>query len=357
MKIALPYVQAFRDRHGKSRYYFRKPGHKRMPLPGTPGSPEFMAAHSSALAGFEIDRSDIGASRSIPGIVRTAVAAYYCDPSFLALAQGTQQSRRAILERFRAEHGDKRLALLQQAHLATMLGSKKPFAARNWLKALRGLMQFAVVAQLRKDDPTVGIKPMKVRVGTIHTWTEDEITQYEDWHPVGTQARLAEALLLHSAQRRSDVIRMGPQHVRDGLLNIRQQKTGNEVGIPVHPTLAAILAASPGGHLSFLTTVSGKPFSAAGFGNLFREWCNEAGLPAHCSSHGLRKAACRRLAEAGCSEHQIAAISGHESLAEVRRYTRAASRIVMARDAMATVTAAFPEPKTGTAIVKPRSRV
>jgi integrase len=80
-----------------------------------------------------------------------------------------------------------------------------------------------------------------------------------------------------------------------------------------------------------------------GFGNVFREWCNEADLPKRCSSHGLRKAACRRLAEAGCSEHEIAAISGHESLAEVRRYTRAASRARMAKSAMATVTAAFPE--------------
>jgi integrase len=150
---------------------------------------------------------------------------------------------------------------------------------------------------------------------------------------------------------------MGPQHVRDGLLHIRQQKTGTEITIPVHPTLAAILAGSPGGHLSFLTTGSGKPFSTAGFGNLFRDWCNQAGLPAHCSSHGLRKAACRHLSEAGCSEHQIAAISGHESLAEVRRYTRAASRTIMARDAMAAVTAAFPTAKTGTAIVKPGSQV
>jgi hypothetical protein len=80
VKITLPDIQAFRDRHGKSRYYFRKPGYKRIPLPGSPGSPEFMAAHSAALAGFEIGRSDIGANRSTPGIVRTAVAAYYCDP-------------------------------------------------------------------------------------------------------------------------------------------------------------------------------------------------------------------------------------------------------------------------------------
>lgn len=353
MKIRLQYVQAFSDRHGKPRYYFRRPGYKRIPLPGSPGSAEFMTAYHAALGGHEVERAPIGAGRSAAGTLSSAIAAYYCHPSFTTLATGTQKMRRAILESFRADHGERRLALLEQKHIATLLGAKKAFAARNWLKTLRGLMQFAVVAQLRRDDPTDGLKPMKAKAGTIATWTEAEIARYRERHPVGSTARLAMELLLGTAQRRGDVVRMGPQHVRDGLMTIRQEKTGNELVIPLHPELAAVLTASTIGHLSFLTTGAGKPFTAAGFGNLFRDWCNEAGLPAHCSSHGLRKAACRRLAEAGCSEHQIAAISGHESLSEVRRYTRAANRAGMARDAMATVTAAFPQARTGTASVKP----
>jgi integrase len=147
---------------------------------------------------------------------------------------------------------------------------------------------------------------------------------------------------------------MGRQHVRDGLLTVRQQKTGHILEIPVHTALAQILAATPGDNLTFLVAVGGKPFSTAGFGNLFRNWCNEAGLPKHCSAHGLRKAACRRLAEAGCTEHQIAAISGHESLSEVQRYTRAARQSRLARAAMATVTQAFPVAENGTPIGKPR---
>jgi Phage integrase family len=116
-----------------------------------------------------------------------------------------------------------------------------------------------------------------------------------------------------------------------------------QLWFPVHPTLAAIIADTPiAGQMTYLVSVTEAAFSSAGFGNAFREWCDEANMPKHCSSHGLRKAACRRLAEAGCSEHEIAAISGHESLAEVRRYTRAASRVKMARSAMATVTQAFP---------------
>jgi site-specific recombinase XerD len=85
--------------------------------------------------------------------------------------------------------------------------------------------------------------------------------------------------------------------------------------------------------LTLLTTHSGKPFSAAGFGYWFRDRCNEAGLR-HCSAHGLRKAAARRLAEAGCTTHEIAAITGHTSLSEVQRYTKAADQKRLALAAM-----------------------
>jgi integrase len=341
-KIELKHLHRFRDRHGRPRTYARVPGQKAIPLPGLPGSAEFMAAYQDAIS-MAAPRQ-IGANRTVAGTVDATVIAYYRDNSFLALGETTRHTRKAILEHFRAEHGAKKLTTLQRAHVAAIVLKRPPFAARNWLKVLRGLMAFAVNMGLRKDDPTQGVKLPKVKAGEIHTWTEQEIKQYEDRHRVGTQARLGEALLLYTAQRRGDVVRMGRQHIRDGVLSMRQEKTGSLVEIPVHPALAAIIADTPiAGQMTYLVSVTGAAFSSAGFGNVFRDWCNEANLPKHCSSHGLRKASCRRLAEAGCSEHEIAAISGHESLAEVRRYTRAASRVKMAKSAMATVTAAFPD--------------
>jgi integrase len=71
----------------------------------------------------------------------------------------------------------------------------------------------------------------------------------------------------------------------------------------------------------------------AGFGNWMRERCDEAGLP-DCSSHGLRKAIARRMAEAGMSPHQIQAITGHTTLKEIERYTKAARQKLMAEMAM-----------------------
>jgi integrase len=344
-RFRLKYTHEFIDRTGKLRRYVRPPGAKRaIPLPGAPGSVDFMRVYHEALAAAAT-RTEIGAARTGRGSVSAAIVDYYRDVTYRALAPGRQKMRRAILEQFRASYGDRQIAGLQRVHIVNLLGTKKPFAARNWLKALRSLMQYLVVAGQRQDDPTEGIKLPKIRAGEIHSWTEAEIKQYEARHPIGTRARLALALLLYTAQRRSDVVVMGRQHVQDGALIVRQRKTGRVLEIPIHATLTEILAETPSEHLTFLTAAKGKPFSAAGFGNLFREWCEEAGLPKHCSAHGLRKAACRRLAEAGCTEHQIAAISGHLSLSEIQRYTRAANQSKMARAAIATVTRAFREAK------------
>ena len=139
---------------------------------------------------------------------------------------------------------------------------------------------------------------------------------------------------------------MGAQHIRDGAVHIKQEKTAVELAIPLHPELAAIIASTPSSHLTFLTTRGGRPFEASSFSRWFREECDKAGLP-HCTAHGLRKAAARRLAEAGCTAHEIAAITGHASLTELVRYTRAADQRRLAEAAMA---------KTRTSIGKPNQK-
>jgi integrase len=332
----LKYINHYRDCRGQQRYYFRRRGQSQIALPGSPGSPEFETAYNAALASLKIRA--VGQDRSMPGTISAAIGGYYTHNTFLMLGENTRKMRRAVLERLRNHHGDKPLAKLTREHVAVILGRQKPFAAHNTLKTLRGLMKFAVAVGLRKDDPTEGIERIKAKAGRIHTWDEAEIAQFEMAHPVGSRARLAMALMLYTGQRRSDIVRLGPQHIRDNVLFVRQKKTGMAkadqlLEIPVHPELAHIIAASECGNLAFLITQQGAPFAVAGFGNLFRDWCQQAGLP-QCSPHGLRKAQCRRLAEAGCSAPQIASISGHKSLAEVQRYIEAANQGKLAQAAI-----------------------
>jgi integrase len=331
-RIRLKFVQAWVDGEGRVHRYFRRRGYPRVPLPGLPGSIEFMTAYQTALAG---PRSPIGAGRIKPGSV-SAVVAEYLDSQqyFTSKSAGTQRMRRGILERFRTAHGDKPIALLPVEWIEALLDTKPPHAARSWLVTLRSLCEFAVRRGWLRANPATNIKLALVKSDGFHTWTEDEISRFEAHHAIGSKPRLALALLLYTAQRRGDMVNMGRQHIKDGALTVKQGKTGATLAIPVVPELRAILDATPSGNLTFLVTASGKPYGGNHFSESFREWCDAAGLPKHCSAHGLRKAACRRLAEAGCSANEIAAISGHASLNEVARYTKAADQARLARNAM-----------------------
>ena len=299
-----------------------------------------MEAYRAALAGQTLPLA-IGASRTKAGSIAALIVAYYgSSVQFRSLGASTQRAYRNILERFRREHGDKPVALLTHNHINAMLADKvkTPTAANHWLRQVKWLMEFAIDQGFRKDNPAARIKNVSNRTDGFHTWTEDEITQFEAHHAVGSKARLALALLVNTGQRRSDVVRMGRQHVKNGSIHVRQLKTGTELDIKLHPDLVAIIEATPSEHLTFLTTAFGKPFTAAGFGNWFRERCNEAGLPKHCSAHGLRKGAARRMAEAGCSANVIAAVLGHKTLTEVSRYTRAADQARLAQIGIKAIT-------------------
>jgi integrase len=292
-----------------------------------------MSAYQAALDAAP--RIEVGAGRTVQGTISALVVAYYRSTDFRDLGPATQQYRRWLIEKFRDAYGKHPVKLLEANHVNAMMERiDKPHMRKQWIKMLRGLMRYAVSIGMRANDPTVGFKiKQRQKSDGIPTWGEREIEAFRRHHSIGSRARLAFELLLNTAQRRGDVIRMGRQHVRGGAIQVTQQKTKAKLVIPLHPDLLEAIAATPGENLLFLTSPAGERFSAKGFTRWFRQQCDAAGVLGF-SAHGLRKAACRRLAEAGCTEKQIAAISGHKSLAEIARYTRAADQAILARAAM-----------------------
>jgi integrase len=350
-RIRLRYVQAFVDRKtGLPYHFFRRPGFPRVRLPGLPGSPEFMAAYQAAYASAP---EPVGGGRSKPGSVASAIASHYGSSDFKKLAPSSQAVRRTVLERFGREHGDKMVAAMPTKFLRALLDSMEPTTAKNWLAAIRALTATAIELELIENDPTLGIKLRRMSGDGIHTWDEEQIAQFETAHPIGSRERLAFALGLYTGQRRGDVVRMGRQHIRrtpDGdVLAIRQQKTGKDMLIPIDPELRLLLDLVPATQMTFVQTLRGKPFDPHAFSAWFGEACDKAGLPSDCTFHGLRKAFCRRRAEAGCNVLQIAAGSGHTSLKEVERYTKAADQLRLNRQAMALTMAAETRPMKGRA--------
>ncbi|MFG1404087.1 tyrosine-type recombinase/integrase [Xanthobacter sediminis] len=330
------YVSEFADRHGKMRVRFRQKGRQDHYFQSAPWTDEFMREYQACLAGETAPPVRPGIDRSKDGSVNALIAAYYGSPEFKGLAASTQATYRGIIERFRVKHGDKRVATVERQHIKSIIGAmhETPAAANNLLDRLKSLFTLAVDLGMRHDDPTLRMRGYSSRTDGFHTWTEDEIAAFERRHPIGSRARLALALMLYTGQRRSDAVTMGWQHVSGNKIKVCQQKTAARLDIPMHPTLEAVMTGTPRANMTFLVTAFGKPFTSAGFGNWFREQCDAAGLP-QCSAHGLRKAAARRLAEAGCSNQQIKAITGHKTDQEVSRYTAAANQVLLAEQAMA----------------------
>ena len=331
VRIKLKHVIADVDRHGNVRLYYRQKGQPKIRLRGLPGSEEFLKQYSEALtnAGKEQERKKIRTSAGSFGFV---CLNYFTSPTFVALDPATQKQRRYFLEPICLDHGNKPISLMRSTHVETLLEQKRetPAAARNLLKALQALFRWALKKKMVSGDPTRDVDPIPYFTHGHHAWTEEEVAQFEARHPLELRARLAMTLMLYTGCRREDVVRLGPQHIKNGRLRYTQAKNENRnpvhIDIPVHDDLAeAIDATSPSGHMTFLATVYGKPFTPAGFGNWFRDRCNEARL-SQCSSHGLRKATAARLAERGATSQEIMAITGHRSLSEVERYTKAANK-------------------------------
>jgi integrase/recombinase XerD len=309
-----------------------------------------MAAYQLALAG--LPKSGKGPAKE--GSIGALIAAYFRDDAFTkALAPETQRSRRNILEHFWEKHGDKSVRNLETRHVVAMLKNMKPYAQKNWLKTLRGLMLFAIKENYRADDPTSGVTAAKppVKSQGHMTWGDEQIAVYRECHPLGTMARLALELVLNVAARRWDVHELGAQHIKHGKLEWRPHKTrritGKHLSIRILPTLQTALDAMPArddSSLAFLRNEYGRPFASAdGLGKRFARWCRQAGLkPVECLDgqvrsyrlHGLRKAACKALAHAGCTGPEIMSVSGHSNLAQVQVYIDEFERERMAEAAI-----------------------
>ena len=330
-----PFVERWRDRHGKTRTYGR-PDRKgpRVPLPAF-GTDEFKAAYGQMLAG-QLTPTRKREARPAPGTIAALIISYQRSASYVGLRDTTKAGYASRIEALRTEHGHRTVAGLSRERIITGIlqpYADRPGAALSILKMLRVLVRHAIDIGWLKHDPSLGIRRPKTQ--EIRSWTDAEIATFEKQWPIGTKQRLAFALMLYTGQRRSDVHRMTWSDLSDTAIRVVQQKTGRKLAIPLHGALLAVLATAERDHVTIINTGYGRPFTVDGFSQWMRRAIAEAGLPIACQPHGLRKAAGRRLAEAGCTAHEIMAILGHKTLTEAERYTREADQAQLAIAAVA----------------------
>ena len=334
-----PGVSPYTDRHGVRRFRYRQGGFSRE-LGTAFSTAEFVQRYEAALFQHRTGKKlGAGLAKTIPGSINDLVASWYQSPEWRALADLTKKTYRGVFEPFRQKHGDKPVNRLERRHVMGFLAEKSetPSAANSLRKRLGQLLDHAIALDWIKANPARLTKAYKITGEGFHAWDEGEIAQFFNVHEQGTVAHRAVTLMLYTGAARVDAVKLGPLNMKGARLEYRRQKTaktnGILVSIPIHPDLADVLANCPADR-PFLATAYGKSRSPDGLGNLMREWCDLAGL-AECSAHGLRKACARRLAEAGATAHEIMAVTGHKTLAEVQRYTETAMREGLADSAHA----------------------
>lgn len=323
------YVEKERTRHGRVAFYFRVGKGKRTRLP-SPSSPDFDAAYLDALNAAEpTEPKKVGA-----GSLAWLIAQYRESGTYLGLSAATRRQRDNIFKGVIEKAGQRPYKAVTRRSIVQGREDRKatPAQARHFLDAVRGLFRWALDAEHVSEDPTLGVKNLKLPKGDgFAPWTDEEVEAFEARWPEGTKERVWLHVLLYTGLRRGDAVVVGRQHVRNGVATLKTEKTGTEVSIPILPQLARTLAAGPTGDMAFIVGERGQPLTKESFGNMFREACNTAGVKK--SAHGLRKVGAARAAEAGASENELDALFGWTGGQMAGHYTRAANRKRLAQSA------------------------
>jgi integrase len=292
-----------------------------------------MAAYQSAASGKPVTN----AGKAATGSLAWLIARHRETTAWAALSPATRRQRDNIFLGVLRSAGAEPFTKVSRSIIVSGRDRRAatPAQARNFLDAMRGLFRWALEAGHVTTDPTAGVSnPPRQKGNGFPAWTEDDIARYQANWPIGTKERVWLDILLYTGLRRGDAVRLGRQHVKDGIGTIRTEKSGGEitVTIPILSVLAATLAAGPCGDLTFICGERHQPLTKESFGNLFRAAARAAAVKK--SSHGVRKIGATRAAENGATVAELEAIFGWRGGGMASLYTRAADRARLAKMAM-----------------------
>jgi integrase len=332
-----PHLQREVTRHGRVVWFVRIGKGPRTRIRAQFGTPEFDTEYQAALTSHP--RPAI--SGAAHGTLAWLIEHYRETTAWSNLSAATRRNRENHFKQIIKSAGIKPYRAITQGVIIAGRDRRAttPAQARNFLDAMRGLFKWAKSSGHVAVDPTDGIPyPKRKKSEGFPVWTEADAEAYEKRWPIGTKERVWRDVLFYTGLRRGDAVRLGRQHVRDGVATLRTEKSQGEVivTLPILPVLQRTLDAGPTGELAFICGAHGKPFTKESFGNAFKEACKAAGLPNR-SAHGCRKIAATRAAENGATVAQLNAIFGWSGTTMASLYTMAADRKRLAREAMALV--------------------
>jgi integrase len=343
-------------RHGKVVWYVRFGRGPKIRIRGVYGTPEFEEAYQTAISGERA--KPIG--KAARGTLEWLWNLYRLDPAWTDLALGTRRARENIMRPVLETAGSEPLSRINKKAIedGRKRRAKTPTSAKHFVTTIRQMFIWAVACEppLARIDPTAGIvfKRSKKEDATdgFPVWIDDDIAKYERRWQRGTRQRVLFDIYQFTGLRRGDASVVGKQHVRNGIVSIRTEKTGALVTIPILPELQKTLNAGPLGELSWFARLDGKPMVKESVGNFFADACKMAGIYGK-SGHGVRKAAATQAAENEATTAQMNSIFGWEGEQMASLYTKSANRKKLAAGAINKLSRIKP----GTSKPPPRKKV
>jgi site-specific recombinase XerD len=330
-----PYLHRYHTRHDKFIWYVRKGARgRRIHLRSEYGTEAFWEEYRAAIEASTIrPKAEIKACQ---GTLEWAWALYRQSAAWQsAISQATRRQRENIMKHVLATAGTIPLSQITPAAIREGVNRRAstPFQAKNFVQCMRQFFQWLKESEIVSVNPCDGVTVKKPKTRGFPEWTVEEIIQFEQRWPLGTRERVMLDVYCYTGLRRGDAATVGKQHVRNGVISIQTEKTGQWVHIPMLDVLKRTLDAGPSGDLAFICKKDGQPFVKEGLGNALKDACRAAGIMDK-SAHGLRKAAATRAADNGATAHELMAIFGWKDIKEAEIYTRAANRKHLAAKAM-----------------------
>jgi integrase len=333
--IRLKYLHCFRDRHGRARYYFRYRG-QRWPI-AAPGSEGFATAYDGLLA--HIKANPFSTRHNVefmPGSLGWAIEKFLASPLYNERAETTKRNYRRVLDQLRQSYGAGLLRDLLPRHIRRIrndiVAAGSTTGADIAMGLISALWEFAT-EQLGLEldaDPTHGVKRVHKVAHEHEPWPPELIDRF--LREARPSLRWAVKLALYTGQRRSDLVKMKWSDFDGDRIEVRQQKTGELLEIPCHKDLRAELESMPRTAETILVGERGAPLNGSSLSVMVRKTLREMGVDGY-AIHGLRKNAAVALANAGCTPHEIAAITGHRTLGMVAHYAKRHDQGLAARSA------------------------
>ncbi|MFZ5693296.1 MAG: tyrosine-type recombinase/integrase [Pseudomonadota bacterium] len=319
-----PHLHREVSRHGKTTWYVRQDKGPRIRIRADFGTPEFEAEYQAAIKGEALPRKP-GQARA--GSLEWLIQQYRESSAWRAYSMTTRRQREHILRQIIETAGREPFTRITEKTIVAGRERRAgtPFQARHFVDVMRSLFAWAKETGHVQHDPAakVAYPPMKSGDG-FPAWTDDDVAAFRRRWPLGTRQHVWLAVLLYTGFRRGDAVRLGRQHVRDGIARIRTEKTETPVTIRLLPPLLEAIEAGPTGDMAYICGANGKPLTKESFGNEFGDACRKAGIRK--SAHGIRKLAAITMALNGANNAELNAMFGWRGAKMAALYTQAADR-------------------------------